>query len=59
MAGHAVLSHGILLCLLVSLEVVLVLQSSFGGHVCLGNGLILVGDTARLARWHLRVVILG
>lgn len=57
-AGHAVLSHGVLLCLLVALEVVLILQSSLGGHVGLGDGVV-VGDTAGLARWHLRVVVLG
>ena len=58
MAGHAVLGHGVLLWLLVALEVVLVLQSSLWCHVSLGNGVV-VRNAAGLARWHLRMVILG
>lgn len=57
-AGHAVLGHGVLLCLLVALEVVLILQSSLWCHVSLGDGVV-VGHATGLARRHLRVVVLG
>ena len=44
--------------MLVALEVVLVLQSSLWCHIGLGDGVV-VRNAAGLARWHLRMVVLG
>jgi hypothetical protein len=58
MAGHALLSHGVLVCLLL-LEVALVVQRSLGRHVGLGDGVVVGRHTAWLASRDLGVVVLG
>lgn len=61
MAGHALLRHWVLigLLLLLLLEIALVVQRSLGGHVRLGDGVVVGRHATRLASGDLGVVVLG
>jgi hypothetical protein len=58
-AGHSALGHARVLVwgLLCCLEILLVVQRGFGGHVCSGHSSVL--RHPRLAGGYLRVAILG
>jgi hypothetical protein len=58
MAGHSLLRHWVLVCLLL-LQIALVVQRRLGGHVGLGDGVVVGRHAARLVSGHLGVVVLG
>lgn len=59
MAGHTLLGHWVLVCLLLLLEVVLVVESSFRCHVWSWHGVVVGWHPAWLSRLDLGVVVLG